>query len=41
MGFGDLDYDYDENNFLSESSIQESDFDILMHENFFDMVKEI
>ena len=41
LGFGDLDFDYDEDNFLSESSITESDFEILMHENFFDLAKEI
>ena len=41
LGFGDLDFDYDGDDFLSESSISEGDFEILMHENFFELAKEI
>ena len=41
MGFGDLDFDNDEDNFLSESSISEGDFELLRSDNFYDMVKQI
>jgi len=40
MGFGDLDYEKDED-FLSESSFAESDFQLLMNDNFYDVMKEI
>ena len=40
MGFGDLDFDQHED-FLSESSISDSDFELLMHDNFFDLMREI
>ena len=40
MGFGDLDYEKEED-FLSESSFAESDFDLLMQDDFFDIMKEI
>ena len=41
MGFGDLDFDEEEEEFLSESSISEGDFDLLRKDNFFDLVKQI
>ena len=40
MGFGDLDFEQAED-FLSESSISEGDFQLLMQDDFFDLVKEI
>jgi len=40
MGFGDLDFEQQED-FLSESSISDSDFELLMHDNFFDLMIEI
>jgi hypothetical protein len=40
MGFGDLDFEKDED-FLSESSFAESDFQLLMNDNFYDVMKEI
>ena len=40
MGFGDLDFEQDED-FLSESSISESDYQLLQQDDFFDLIKEI
>jgi len=40
MGFGDLDFEQDED-FLSESSIAEEDFQLLTQDNFFDLMKEV
>ena len=40
LGLGDLDVDKEED-FLSESSLAESDFDLLMNDNFFEIMKEV
>ena len=40
MGFGDLDYEKEED-FLSESSFAESDFNLLMQDDFFEIMKDI
>lgn len=37
MGFGDLDFEQSED-FLSESSFSESDFQFLMKDNFFELI---
>jgi hypothetical protein len=39
LGFGDLDFENDDDSFLSESSISEGDFELLRNDNFFEMVK--
>lgn len=40
LGFGDLDFESAED-FLSESSISESDFQLLRKDNFFELIQEI
>jgi hypothetical protein len=40
MGFGDLDYEKEED-FLSESSFAESDFNLLMQDDFFEIMKDV
>lgn len=41
MGFGDLQVDEKDEDFLSQSSFSESDFQLLKKDNFFDLIKEI
>tara|TARA_B110001450_G_C17203868_1_gene312557 strand:- start:155 stop:304 length:150 start_codon:yes stop_codon:yes gene_type:complete len=40
MGFGDLDFEASED-FLSESSFSEGDFQLLMKDNFFEIMQDI
>ena len=40
MGFGDLDYEKEED-FLSESSFAQSDFELLMNDDFYEIMKDI
>ena len=40
LGLGDIELEKSED-FLSESSFAESDFDLLMSENFFEVMKDI
>ena len=41
MGYGDLEVDEKEDDFLSQSSVSENDFQLLMKDDFFEIVKEI
>jgi hypothetical protein len=41
MGYGDLEVEDKDEDFLSQSCVSETDFQLLMKDNFFDIVKEI
>ena len=41
MGFGNLEVNQQDEDFLSKSSVSETDFQLLMKDNFFEIVKDI